>query len=193
DSCSIEVEVQVPLGAADGTYNNVTSDLLTSLGTIDPAVDTLAVNSNHIELTKSFTNDPVAPGDTVTLEFTLTNLDAVRAASAIAFTDDLDATLTGLTFDDNSVLNDCGATVAGVPDSSTIKVSGASLASGGSCTIRASLLVPSGAAAGTYTNTTSDVTGTIGGFPVTGDATSDNLEVIQLLEFSKSFDGPTAA
>ncbi|MCP3868756.1 MAG: DUF11 domain-containing protein, partial [Gammaproteobacteria bacterium] len=191
DSCSIEVEVQVPLGAADGTYNNVTSDLLTSLGTIDPAVDTLAVNSNRIELTKSFTNDPVAPGDTVTLEFTLTNLDALQMASDIDFTDDLSGALADLTFDSVSP-NTCGATVTGTT-TTTITVDDASLSGGASCTIQATLSVPSGAAAGTYTNTTSDVTGTIGGFPVTGDAASDNLEIIQLLEFSKSFDGPTAA
>ncbi len=37
------------------------------------------------------------------------------------------------------------------------------------------------------------MTGTIGGFAVSGDAASDVLEVIQLLPFSKSFDGPTTA
>ncbi|MCP3867430.1 MAG: hypothetical protein GY703_04895, partial [Gammaproteobacteria bacterium] len=190
-TCTIEVKVLVPLGTADGTYNNMTNNLSTSLGTIDPAVDTLAVNSNLIELTKSFTDAPVAPGDTVTLELTLTNLDADRAASAIAFTDDLGATLTDLTFD-SVLLNTCGATVTGI-NTTLITVANASISGGASCTIQASLSVPAAAAADTYTNTTSGVTGTIGGFSVSGDAASDNLEVIQLLEFSKSFDGPTAA
>ena len=49
-----------------------------------------------LSLMKSFTDDPVAPGGTVTLEFTLSNLDPSNAASAIAFTDDIDATLPGL-------------------------------------------------------------------------------------------------
>ncbi len=46
-------------------------------------------------MTKSFTDDPVNAGGTVTLEFTITNSDT-EAASNIAFTDDLDAALTGL-------------------------------------------------------------------------------------------------
>ena len=72
-------------------------------------------------------------------------------------------------------------------------MSSAALTAGGSCTIRASVTVPGAAAAGTYTNTSSFVTGTMGGFPVDGFPASDDLEVIQLLDFSKSFDGPTVA
>ncbi|MCP4897642.1 MAG: DUF4175 domain-containing protein, partial [bacterium] len=193
-TCTIEYDVLVPAGAADGTYLNVTSNLTATQGgavTVDPATDDLTVNSNLLYLTKEFTDDPVAPGGTVTLEFNLTNLDAGQAASAIGFTDDLNVTLTGLTFD-SVLLNTCGGTVVGT-GTTLITVSGASLAASGTCTIQASLSVPGGAAANVYTNTTSDVTGTIGGFPVSGDAASDDLEITQLLEFSKSFDGPTTA
>jgi len=193
-SCTIEVEVLVPLGSADGEYRNVTSFLSADQGgavTADPATDLLVVNSNLLQLTKAFTDDPVVPGDSVTLEFTLTNLDAVEAASSIGFSDDLGATLTGLTFD--SVLSDnCGGTVVGT-GTDMITVSGVSLAGAASCTLRVSLSVPGAASGGIYTNTTSDVTGTIGGFAVTGDAVSDELQVIDLLLFSKSFDGPTTA
>ena len=38
----------------------------------------------------------VGPGGTVTLEFTLINLDSSRAAAGITFTDDLDAALSVL-------------------------------------------------------------------------------------------------
>ena len=78
-------------------------------------------------------------------------------------------------------------------DAGTITVTGASLGMGGTCTIRVSLTVPVAAAANVYTNTTSDVTGMIGGFAVSGDAASDDLEVVDLLSFSKSFDGLTTA
>ncbi|MFQ5524628.1 MAG: beta strand repeat-containing protein [Thermoanaerobaculia bacterium] len=191
EMCTIEVEVLVPPGAADGTYINTTSNLSASQGgavAVDPATDVLTVDSNLIELSKEFTDDPVAAGDPVTLEFTLTNLDPARAASAIDFTDDLGAALTGLTFD--SVLSqDCGATVSGT-GTDMITVDDASLAAGGSCTIRVSLTVPGGAAANIYTNTTSAVTGTIDSLAVDGDAASDELTVFDLLAFSKSFDGP---
>ncbi len=192
-TCMIEVEVLVPAAAADDDYLNITSSLVTDLGVVDPATDILTVNSNLLQLTKAFTDDPVTPGDPVTLEFTLTNLDAANAATMISFTDDLGAALTGLTF--ASVLfDDClpPGTVGGTT-TDMITVTGVSLAAGGSCTLRVSLDVPGGAAANIYTNTTSDVTGDIGGLPVVGDPASDTLEIIQLLGFSKAFDGPAAA
>ncbi|MCP5014699.1 MAG: DUF11 domain-containing protein, partial [Ketobacter sp.] len=192
--CTIEYEILVPAGAADGSYANVTSSLTATQGgavTIDPATDDLTVNSNLLYLTKAFTDDPVAPGDPATPVFTLTNLDAGNAASDIDFTDDLDAALSGLTYD-SLVSDDCGAVVGGLT-TTTITVTGASLTAGGSCTIEVSLSVPGGAAAGIYPNTTSAVTGDVGGFAVSGDAAGDDLEIIQLLLFSKSFDGPTTA
>ena len=192
-TCTVDVEVTVPLTASDGIYPNNVTDLAFMLGATPgsgAASDDLIVESDQLSLFKSFTDDPVAPGDTVTLEFTLVNLDG-GAASAVAFTDDLGATLAGLTFD-SVLFNDCGGTVLGT-GTTMIDVSGASVAGGGSCTLRVSLTVPGAATAGFYPNTTSGVTGTIGGAPVTGDPATDILEIIDLLLFSKSFDGPTTA
>jgi uncharacterized repeat protein (TIGR01451 family) len=193
-TCTIDVDVLVPAGAVDGRYSNTTSNLSATQGgpvVVDPAVDFLVVNSNRLSLIKFFTDDPVAPGDNVTLEFNLTNLDAGQPASGIGFTDDLGAALAGLTFD-SVLLDTCGGTVSGT-GTTLITVSGVSLAASGSCTIQASLTVPGAAAPGIYPNTTSGITGTISGFAVAGDAASDNLEVLNLLQFSKSFNGPTTA
>ena len=192
--CTIEVPLLVPPGAVDGSYLNATSTLSATQGgavIIEPATDLLDVNSNLIQLTKVFTDDPVAPGDSVTLEFTLTNLDATQPVSAAAFTDDLAATLPGLTFD-SVLFNGCGGTVQGTT-TTMIDVSDVALTAGGSCVLQVSLSVPGSTAAGLYVNTTSDVTGTLGGFAVSGDPANDELEVVQLLGFSKSFDGPTTA
>ncbi len=196
-SCVIEVPIMVPATAADGTYPNITGSLTANQGgvvVVDPARADIIVNSNLLQLSKTFTDDPVAPGSSVTLDFNLTNLDMGQAASMIGFTDDLSAILPGtpdLMFN-STLANTCGATVSGTGTSS-ITVSGGSLAIGGTCTIRTSLTVPGGATAGTYTNTTSGVTGTINSLSVTGDAASDNLEIIQLLGFSKSFDALSTA
>ncbi|MCP4663082.1 MAG: IPTL-CTERM sorting domain-containing protein [bacterium] len=193
-TCTIEVPVLVPAAAADGTYINTTSSLAAILGvtpvTIDPAIDDLIVNSNLLQLTKEFTDDPVAPGDPVNLRFTLTNLDAGQAASGIAFTDDLDAALAGL-LATGLPAGECGGTVSTPDGGMTIDFSGGTLGPGASCFFDVSVAVPGAGAAGVYPNTTSGVTGTIGGFPVSGDAASDDLVVIDLLLFSKSFDGPT--
>ncbi|MBT54267.1 MAG: hypothetical protein CMF72_12835 [Mameliella sp.] len=189
-TCIIEVEVLVPASAPDGSYANVTSSLSANMGgaiTADPATATLEVQSNLITLTKSFTDGPVSPGGAVTLEFTLTNEDATRAASAIAFSDNLDAMLSG-TIIDSVLSNSCGGSFSGT-GTDTFNVSGVALASGASCTITTSLTIPGTAALGTVVNTTSDVTATIGGFNVIGDAASDTLEVAAVVDlmFSKSF------
>ncbi len=188
-SCEIEVPVLVPPASADGTYTNTTSSLSTSFGTIAPAVDDLTVMSAQLSLSKAFTDDPVAPGDTVTLEFTVENQNTAAAASGVAFNDDLSAMLAGTTF--NSILfNDCGGTIGGT-GTSLIDVSGVSLTSGATCTLRVSSTVDSGATAGGYVNTTSGVTGTISGFPVTGDPATDTLDVTTVgTSFSKSFSYP---
>ena len=195
DSCDIEVEVLVPVSAADGSYRNITSSLSASQSgvsvVIEPAIDFLTVNSNLLQLTKSFGDDLVSPGDSVSLEFGLTNLDAGVAASMIDFSDDLGAALIGLTFD-SVLFDDCGGTVSGT-GTDMITVTGASIAAAGACTLRVSLSVPADAPSGVFTNITSTVSGDIGGFAVTGDPASDDLEVAQLLIFSKSFDGPTTA
>ncbi len=192
-SCTIDVEILVPAGTADDTYRNTTSSLTADQGgavVVQPATDDLAVRSELLQLTKEFTDDPVNPGDTVTLEFGLTNLDATRPISAVGFTDDLTATVAGLSLD-GIVSNDCGGTVGGA-GTGLISVSGAALAAGASCTIVVSLSVPGGAAAGSYTNTTSEVTGTIDGLAVFGTAAGDDLVVTDVdITLTKSFDGPT--
>ncbi len=190
-SCQIEVEVLVPPGAPDGVYNNVTSALLADQGggvLIDPAVDTLTVDSARLALSREFTDDPVPPGDPVTLEYTLTNLDADLPATDIDFTDDLGATLADLTFD-SVLFDDCGGTVSGIA-SGLVTVDGASLAGGSSCTVRISAGVPALAAAGVYPGTTSAVTGTMNALPITGPAAAGELEVVQRLDFSKAFAAP---
>jgi len=190
--CSFDVTVKPPANAPNGEYLNVTSNLSTTINgnsfTGDPATDILTVNSEQLQLTKAFTDDPVAPGDPVTLEFTLKNLDQNNAASNIAFTDDLDAALSGLSLL-STLSNDCGGTVSGTD---VLSFTNGSLAADDSCTISVSVQTPTTIPASSVNNTTSDVTGMIDSLAVTGTAASDELE-FKTIEFSKSFDGPTTA
>jgi hypothetical protein len=194
-TCIIEVPVLVPAGAADDVYLNTTSSLSATVGVnpevVAPAVDFLTVDSSILGLTKEFTDDPVAPGDTATLEFTIDNLDATQAASSITFTDDLGAALTGLAaigLPQNDVCG-AGSQISGV---GLLTLTGGNLPSGGSCTFSVTVQVPGGASAAVYTNTTSQVTGTIAGLAVTGDPASDDLSVSSF-SFSKLFGGPVPA
>ena len=79
-----------------------------------------------------------------------------------------------------------------ISGSSTLTLTGGNLGPGASCTFSVTLQVPGGAASGDYLNTTSGANGTAGGVGVSGDPASDTLR-IRVVEFSKSFDGPTTA
>ena len=187
--CSFDVTVMVPAGAADGTYGNITSAVSSSLGTGDPATDELTVNSNLLQLTKAFTDDPVAAGSTVNLRFTLTNLDATRTASALAFTDALGGVVTGLVAT-GLPREACGGTLTGTD---TISLAGGSLPAGTVCTVDVSLNVPDGAGAGTFGNISSGVTGTIANLAVTGDPALADLRVAVFPFTDDPLEGPIKA
>ena len=185
-SCTFNVTLLVPAPTVSDTYGNTTSNLSATIGgtatVLPPATDALTVDSNLLSLTKFFTDDPVAPGGTVTLEFTLSNLDTSNTATGIAFTDDLDAVLTGLVAT-GLPAPECGGTISGT---GVLTFTGGSLAPGASCTFSVTVIVPAGAAIGIVTNTTTAVTGIIGGLGVTGDPATDDLR-INVLFLSKAF------
>ena len=187
NSCSFDVPVRVPLSATSGTYPSITSNLTATINSssvvLSPANDALAVNDNLIALSKTFTDDPILPQGTVTVEYTLENLDADNAIGNIAFTDDFDGILSGLQAT-GLPASVCGGTASGT---SMLSFSGGSLAAGGTCTFSITLQTPASASYGSsVTSVTSSLTGTVNGFPVIGDPASDVLK-FQALQFSKSF------
>ncbi|GAB4201745.1 MAG: hypothetical protein Tsb002_38410 [Wenzhouxiangellaceae bacterium] len=192
ESCTFTVSLQVPAAAANGNYLNVTSNLVATFGgssvSITPASDSLVIDSPQLSISKMFTDDPVVAGDTVTLEYTISNPDAVNPATAITFTDDLDAALTGLTTTGLPLNDACGvgSTLSG---SSIITLLGGNLPAGGNCTFAVTLQLPAIAAPGDYPSTTSVVRGTINGATAQGAAATDVLQVVGAL-FSKNFAGP---
>ncbi len=194
-SCTFSVTVLVPAGTASDTYLNTTSSLAADVDgnpvVLDPASDTLVVSSELLALTKTFTDDPVLPGDPVTLEFTLTNLDAVRAATAITFSDDLGAALPGLAAVPPLPATPCGAG-SSIAGAGVITLAGGDLGAGAACTFQVTLQVPPGAPGGFFTNTTGPPSGTITGLAVTGAPASDDLRVVNVT-FAKAFAGPAAA
>jgi len=195
ESCSFPVNVQIPDGTAPAQYLNVTSSVAATvdgtLETFDPAAAELEV-IDPLAFSKEFIDDPVEPGETVTLEFTLTNNSPTDPATALAFTDDLNAALTGLATSAVPADGFCGpgsqATGGGV-----LTITGANLAPDSSCTFQVTVLVPAGAAAGTtVVNTTSALSGTVGGAAATAPAASDVLR-IDVVGLTKAFAGPAVA
>jgi len=159
----------------------------TTLVEVPPATAPLTVASGQMVFSKAFGENAVLPGGAVTLDFTVTNLDALNGITDIAFMDDLDAALSGLVMA-SQLSNDCGPAVSGT---GVIDFSGGSLAAGASCTISVSLSVPAGAPLGAVVvNTTTELTGKIGILDVSGDPAIDEIQ-IGSVTFTKAFDGPT--
>lgn len=190
-SCTFSTTLLAPSSAVSNTYTNTTSILQANIDAspfVAPAATAkLVVDANLLHLTKSFTNDPTPPGGTVTLEFTLTNQHASQSAINLTFTDDLEATLSGLVATGLPAVV-CGGTLSGT---SLLTFGGGTLAPDASCTFSVELQIPSELPTGTMAkNTTSQVTGTINGLTATGHPASDNLE-IGVLTFNKSFNSKT--
>ena len=202
EMCMFSVVLDVPASAVSGTYPNSTGTktgpgffaLMPSptFVVFDEATDELIVNNELLSLTKEFTDDPVAPGGTGTLKFTLTNLDSTEMVEDIAFTDDLDAALAGLVATGLPPAA-CGGTVITPDGGMTIELTGGSLAGGEMCMFDVSFVVPATALSGTIAvNTTGPVTGTTAnpGLDVTGGPATGVLQ-IGSMTLTKSFDGPT--
>ena len=148
------------------------------------ALSGTAQEGGLLNFSKVFTDDPVRQGDSTVLTFTIDNTSA-GPVTDLAFTDDLDAAMLGLSATGPPVVNPCGPG-SSLLGSMQLIFSGGSLDPGSSCTFNVGLQVPSGAPFGNYMNTTSPITSSLG----TGDTASASLSV-SLFNFLP-FDQPDA-
>lgn len=194
ESCIIAVDV---VATSSGTLENSTTDLLATVGfsfsqSSGKANAVLNVQTATLLLRKQFVDDPTPAGDTVALRYQIDNRDRFDDATNITFTDDLDATLTGLVAAGLPRSGDCGSST--LSGTGTLTFSGGSLPAAASCVFTVTLQVPAGATSGAYPSSSSVVNGQIGGSPSTGTAASDTLFISPIPAFSKQFiDDPVAA
>ncbi len=193
ESCSFDVQLEVPTGATPGTYSSTTSNVS---GNIDgnavgggPAVDSLVV-SPAPQLSKSYA-DPVSAGAVVTLTYTLTNTSTTASLQNASFSDVFPGIIQ--TAAATPATGFCGSgsqaqfAAANTFNPSTLTVTGANLAAGASCSFTLDLNVNADAASGSYRHTSSDVSGTVDGSSVTGNGATDSLDVIAAPELLKEF------
>ncbi|MEM6457109.1 MAG: hypothetical protein AAF772_18615, partial [Acidobacteriota bacterium] len=171
--CTAVVDLE---GVAIGNDPNVTEPASSTAGTSGLAVAPIEVTMPMRFLDKDFIDDPAAPGETTTLEFTLTNFDRDSAATNITFTDDLDAALTGLVAV-GLPLNDVCGTGSQISGTSTLTFTGGTLLAAQRCTFSVTLQVPAAATPGSYVNTTSSASYDLGGAPTTAPPVSSTLRV----------------
>ncbi|HEY1938475.1 MAG TPA: hypothetical protein VGJ33_11125 [Candidatus Angelobacter sp.] len=173
-SCTFSVNVT---GIAAGTQNNTTGNVTSTEGgtggTASASIDVTSPPS----ITKAFNPATIALNGTTSLTFTITNPAAnTMALTGVAFTDTLP---TGLTISTTSATV-CGGTLTTTAPTSIV-LSGATIAPNSQCQFSVTV---TGAASGTYTNTTGNVTSTNGG---TGNTASANLTVASSASITKAF------
>jgi hypothetical protein len=199
-TCSFDVTVTIPPDMPVGVYTNTTGEITSTVDgatrTGLPASDTLTIIAAP-SLTMAFTDDPVAPGGTVTLEFSLSHSqNATTNATDIVFTNDLAATLPGLVANLPTMPDPpCGAgsTFVGSAGDTFLTLMDGNLAPGATCTFSVTLDVPMGAAPGNFLNSTSGVSATVESLPATSAAASDDLNVSGLVFTKEYLDDPVIA
>lgn len=200
ESCQVMVDLQVPAGSVPGAYTNTSSNITGMVNgqpIIDPpASDTLFVTAAPL-VSKTFLSNPVAAGDTVSMEFSITNSSATSTATDITFTDNLGQFLSGAIVASLPAAGFCGAgsnafTFLDVGQL-VLQITGANLAPSASCTFVVDILVPTATNSGDFVNVTSNITGTVDGSSQEGQQATDTLSVIGAPQFTMSFPNPLVA
>ncbi len=193
-SCTFDVTVTIPIGVGAGSYLNTTEEPSATIGGISyigqPASDTLVVVGAP-SLSKYFTSTVTAPGNTVNLVFELEhNAEVLTDATAITFSDDLAGFLSGVTATGLPQNNICGAgsSLTGSTGDTLLTFSNGSLSAGSSCTFTVTLQIPSNAAVGTHTNTSSDVSATVAGYATSNSGGTSDL-IVTSSSLTKKFSG----
>src|SRR5205823_9019067 len=172
-------------GIAAGDAVNTTSAITSTEGGTGTTSNTavLTVVAPPV-IAKAFNPTSIPLNGTTTLTFTITNPAANTVAEAgVAFSDTLPTGLVVST--PNGLSNTCNGTATAVAGSTSITLTGGSIAVNTSCTVVVNV---TGTTAGQYTNTSGAVTSTNGG---TGATASANLTVIAPPTITKSFN-PTS-
>jgi len=183
-TCTFSVDVA---GTTAGSKSNTTGAVTSIEGGTGTTSNTavLTVVAPPV-IAKAFNPTTIPLNGTTTLTFTITNPAANTVAEAgVAFTDTLPTGLVVST--PNGLSNTCNGTATAVAGSTSISLTGGSIAVNTSCTVVVNV---TGTASGQYTNTTGAVTSTNGG---TGNTASANLTVASPPAIAKSFNPTTIA
>ncbi|HWA16965.1 MAG TPA: hypothetical protein VG817_11055, partial [Gemmatimonadales bacterium] len=183
---SCTVTVNYVRATTAGAHVNVTgfvsgtvpspSQTLTNYGANGSATDTLTALLPPV-ITKLFETNPILAGGTSMLTFTVTNPNPDNGLSGVAFSDTFPTSPAAMT-----VASPAGASTSGCgspvfspsPGAGSISFSSGAIAAGGTCTVSLHVTAP---AAGSYINTSGNVSTIINAATVNGNTDSDTLAV----------------
>jgi uncharacterized repeat protein (TIGR01451 family) len=181
-NCSFSVTVT---GATAGVLNNTTGAVSSNEGGTGTTSNTATITVvAPPTIGKVFGASSIPLNGTTLLGFTIQNLNSTTTLTGIGFSDTLPSGLVIST--PNGLSGSCGAgTITATAGGSTISLSGATLAAGGSCNFSVNV---TGTTAGGKTNTTGNITSVQGG---TGGAATASIAVVAPPTISKAFGAPT--
>jgi hypothetical protein len=164
----VDVQVQVPVAASNGSYAGSTGPLTASvLGlSVTGSAASASLDVARLAFSKAFVGTTLAAG-TIDLLFTLSNPDPVNGASGISFVDDLSLMGIALSAEGLPASNVCGAG-SSLTGPSSLQLSSGSLPGGGQCQFVARLRLPTLLTNGTYPNVTGPLQSTVNGLAVAG-------------------------
>jgi hypothetical protein len=175
--CTVSLSVT---GTTGGAKNNVTGSVTsTNGGTGNTGSATLDVGLPPT-ISKAFGAATIPLNGSTSLTFTIVNPNAALALTGLAFSDSLP---TGLVVASTpGAVDHCGGTFTAASGSTSVGLSGGSVAAGGSCTLSVSV---TGAASGVKNNTTGIVSSIEGGAGTTSNTAT--VTVVAPPTISKSF------
>jgi CSLREA domain-containing protein len=175
-ACAITVKVS---SATDNIYNNSVTINSTAAGTGALSTSSASLTViNPPSIAKVFGAATIPLNGTTSLTFTLSSTNTNLTLNGVAFTDNLPAGLVVAT--PNNLNTTCSGTATAVAGSSSVSLSGASLAPGASCTVSINV---QGTTAGDKNNSV-QVTSTNGG---TGNTSNASITVVAPPTISKAF------
>ncbi|MEQ8433413.1 MAG: Ig-like domain-containing protein, partial [Oceanicaulis sp.] len=197
-SCTFDVPLAIGAGAAGGTYPITVTGLSYSLGGVSSSINVLAPSLQisgaegagaPASFTKTFLSASAARGGTIDVRYDVFAPE-LEGLTAISFTDDFDAALSGLTAISLPGADICGAG-SSLTGTSTMTLAGGTLAAGGSCSFTVTLQLPATGTGGTITSTTSGLAGTADSGAVNLAGVSDSF-LLPILAPGVLITGPSA-
>lgn len=182
-SCQVQVNVATTV---TGSLVNVTGELTSSLGNSGTATDTLVVNDPIPPgFDKQFGPSTIDVGENSTLTFVIDNTASAAEADDLAFDDQMPSGMTVAAPANAS--NSCtGGTLTAVSGSGSVSLSGASVASGETCSVQVDVTAQS---SGLLANTTGDLTSSLGNSGSASDTLTVNASPTP--DFGKAFSPQT--
>jgi uncharacterized repeat protein (TIGR01451 family) len=161
----------IPAGGISGSTGASTKPATASLNVANPILPPT--------IAKTFTTNPILPGGTTTLSFTLTNPNTGTAINSVGFIDSLPNNITVAATP--NITNTCGGTVTAAAGSASISLNtNGTIPANGNCTVTVNV---TGTVPGIYQNTTGQVVGDAG----TGNTASATLTIMAPLVIGKTF------